>query len=53
MKLTSIGTIANVYLNGKFVGTVDNIYREYYFRVGIGVLRDGINLLRVDVKSTI
>ena len=53
MKLTSVGTIADVYLNEELVGTVDNIYREYYFRLRSGMLRDAGNILRVDIKSTI
>ena len=32
---------------------MDNLYREYYFKVGKEIVREGKNSLRIDIESTV
>ena len=53
MYLDKVGTIANIYVNGFKVGYVENIYRSYYFKLDLNILKTGQNKLRIDVESTV
>lgn len=52
LRLLSIGTFANVYINGNLVGSIDNLYREYYLDVN-QYTDVGQNTLRIDILSTV
>ena len=39
--LDKVGTIANIYVNGFYVGYTDNIYRSYYFKIDKSILKTG------------
>lgn len=53
LKLSKVGTIANVYLNGHNIGYLDNIYRTYYLDIDRQYLNaNGTQNLRVDIQST-
>ncbi len=47
-----IDTLSKVYLNGKFVGSTDDMFLEYRFNVK-GILKKGANILEVRIASPI
>ena len=51
-----MGTIADIYANGYKIGSIDNLYRTYYFdipNVAINRDRTGLQRLRIDIQSTV
>ncbi len=50
LKFYGIDTISKVYLNGRFIGTTNNMHRTYVFDV-TSELRNGENTLRIEIYS--
>ena len=50
LRFDGIDTLADVFLNGRFLGHTDNMHRYWEYDVR-GILRDGENELAVAVKS--
>lgn len=48
LRLLSIGTFAKVYINDNYVGSIDNLYRDFYLDVGQYTVT-GPNVLRIDI----
>jgi beta-galactosidase/beta-glucuronidase len=51
-----MGTLADIFVNAHKIGSIDNIYRTYYFDIPEEVLNrgtTGLQRLRIDIKSTV
>ena len=53
LKLTQVGTVGSAYINGNWIGYMDNIYRTYYLAVPKQHLITGVNTLKIDIESTV
>ena len=53
--LEKIGSIADIYINGYLVSTVDNIYRDYYFDVNVPINVKPLlpHTIQVVIRSTV
>jgi beta-galactosidase/beta-glucuronidase len=53
--LEKVGTIADIYINGYWIATVDNIYRDYYFDINVpmSVKPNLPHVIQVEIHSTI
>jgi beta-mannosidase len=52
LKLSTVGTISKVYLNGVKIGATDNIFRTFYFPITKAMIKDQ-NTLSFAIDSTL
>ena len=48
-----LDTVASISLNGVQIGTSDNMFLRYKFKIGEGILKSSDNLLAVEFQSPI
>ena len=52
LKLTQVGTFADVLVNDRLVAQIDNLFRDYYLDLS-EYLDEGGNILTINIQSTV